>query len=227
MSYDPHAPVRGQVIQYSPLMHGNVIEMAEVKQPTAPVVYIRPPQTATPMMVCQQPIMVHQHPQPVASESLQKYAPQGKWADSICDWPSNLFPSCYCACCFLNGMYITAQMAQKTGFGTFKNALIGYFICLLIGFFLSSATGNGGFLWILPAAFAFCYSISLRLYIARKDNINECGTNPCFGECCCGFWCWYCSVAQMARHVYGYKQVLDGDADPERKDGYMTVQNQV
>lgn len=33
----------------------------------------------------------------------------GRWIDSICDWPANLFPSCYCACCVCCGIYITAQ----------------------------------------------------------------------------------------------------------------------
>jgi hypothetical protein len=42
--------------------------------------------------------------------------PMGQWKDGICDWPKNLFPSCYCACCFFYGFYL---MAQSTFFNSF------------------------------------------------------------------------------------------------------------
>ncbi len=32
-------------------------------------------------------------------------------------------------------------------------------------------------------------------------------------------------IPAVARHVYGYTKVLDGDGDPERADGYGAVQN--
>jgi hypothetical protein len=35
--------------------------------------------------------------------------PPGRWADGICDWPKNMFPSCYCACCCCYGMWLSAQ----------------------------------------------------------------------------------------------------------------------
>ena len=35
--------------------------------------------------------------------------PQGRWGDSICDWPTNMYPSCYCVCCVCCGMYLAAQ----------------------------------------------------------------------------------------------------------------------
>ncbi len=92
--------------------------------------------------------------------------------------------------------------------------------------------------------FAFCFALGLRLFIVSKEGINECGANPCLGECCVGFWCWYCSVAQsksfvfgnvifcliclmyvVARHVYGYSKVFDGDGDPFRPDQYSGSQN--
>ena len=34
---------------------------------------------------------------------------QNRWKDSICDWPNNLFPSCYCVCCCCYGMWLLAQ----------------------------------------------------------------------------------------------------------------------
>ena len=35
--------------------------------------------------------------------------PRNRWGDSICSWPENLFPSCYCVCCVCCGMYLAAQ----------------------------------------------------------------------------------------------------------------------
>eukprot|EP00981_Chlorochromonas_danica_P010176 scaffold3051_cov167-Ochromonas_danica.AAC.35 len=67
--------------------------------------------------------------------------PINRWADNICDWPKNLYPSCYCACCVCWGLYIQAQIAKRS------------------------------------------------LYV-------------------------------VARHLYGYSKVLDGDGDPFRPDGY-------
>ncbi|RYH20941.1 hypothetical protein EON65_21990 [archaeon] len=40
---------------------------------------------------------------------LRQPPPVGHWADGICDWASNLYPSCYCACCVCYGIYIVAQ----------------------------------------------------------------------------------------------------------------------
>lgn len=35
--------------------------------------------------------------------------PRNRWGDSICDWPLNLYPSCYCVCFVCCGMYLAAQ----------------------------------------------------------------------------------------------------------------------
>jgi hypothetical protein len=47
---------------------------------------------------------------------------------------------------------------------------------------------------LMPMFFAFFYAIALRMHVANRENITEFG--GCFGEFCCGFWCWYCSIAQ-------------------------------
>lgn len=146
----------------------------------------------------------------------------GRWADSICDWPSNLFPSCYCVCCVCCGMYLVAQMAEKTGHSSFRNVLLAFCIVCVVGFIVQLIIGGSWIVWI-PAIFASCYAMSLRIHIANRDQITECGQQPCLGECCVGFWCFYCSIAQMARHVYGYTKVYDGDSDPFRPDQYSPV----
>lgn len=42
-------------------------------------------------------------------DSNGRQKPVGEWGDNICDWPKNLYPSCYCSSLCLYGMYIFAQ----------------------------------------------------------------------------------------------------------------------
>lgn len=173
-----------------------------------------PPQQA------QQAGTLHQPIQPNAQ--IRARPPPNRWADSICDWPSNLFPSCWCVCCCYCGMWLVAQMAQKTGCCKFTTVLWVSVGVWIVTFTLEVALNRGFMIW-LPIVYSLIFSIMLRLHIVKQNNITECGTYPypaMLGECCCGFWCWYCSVAQMARHLYGYSKVLDGDSDPDRPDNY-------
>lgn len=150
--------------------------------------------------------------------TIQRQRPVGRWGDNICDWPTNLYPSCYCSCCVCCGMWIVAQMAQKTGCSTFRNIAWGWLICGIVGFILALVLGSGNWIYIIPLIYMLITQIVLRIHIAKRDNITEMG--GCFGECCVGFWCMSCSISQMARHLYGYNKVLDGDGDPDRPDQY-------
>lgn len=155
--------------------------------------------------------------------------PQNRWADNICDWPKNLWPSCWCACCCMNGCYITSQIAEKVGCAKFNVLISMYIVIYIIAIIVQAVTGQNTVVW-LPAICASIFAICVRMHIVKKDNITECGTDSCcnlFGECCCGFWCNCCSIAQMARHIYGYTKVLDGDGDPWRQDQYTQVGQQV
>ncbi len=86
-------------------------------------------------------------------------------------------------------------MAQKTGFASFRTIITTYAVVFVIAFFIQIFAGNAVLLW-LPLLVAFFQALFLRMHIVRRDNITECGNNPVIGEFCCGFWCWYCSVAQ-------------------------------
>ena len=129
---------------------------------------------------------------------------------------------------------------------------MGAFVVIwIVAFILTGIFGSAYFIVLMPLFFAFFFSIGLRLHIVNRDNLMDNG--GCFGEFCCGFWCWYCSVAQskfciiwffrnsptmtlaycatdsffnlVARHVYGYTKVLDGDGDPDRPDNYAPIHN--
>lgn len=68
-----------------------------------------------------------------------------------------------------------------------------------------------------PGVIVWIFAILLRIHIARQYNITSGGA---LLEGCTGFWCCCCSIAQMARHVYGYTKVFDGDSDPDKPDTY-------
>ena len=150
--------------------------------------------------------------------------PLGKWADGICDWPSNVYPSMYCTCCVCGGAWLLGQISEKVGCLKFKYTIAIYALLSIIGFIIALVIpGNGAIMFWLPQIYVFVHIIAVRMYIVKHHQIQECSTNPgCaqFGECCWAFWCNSCSLCQMARYVYGYDQVFDGDGDPYRGDNW-------
>mmetsp|Transcript_9409 Transcript_9409/g.15482 ORF Transcript_9409/g.15482 Transcript_9409/m.15482 type:complete len:172 (+) Transcript_9409:559-1074(+) len=72
----------------------------------------------------------------------------------------------------------------------------------------------------IPFVYALLCAIRLRIHIVRTFKINE---NAAFCEYVLGCCCHPCSIAQMARHLYGYRSVLDGDANPDRPDQYSAA----
>ena len=159
---------------------------------------------------------------PYAPRARRQPPPIGKWADGICDWPSNIFPSCYCTCCILNGVWIVSQMAEKVGMMKFKYSIMAYSAVWLLALIIQLATGSSAVVY-LPFMYVMGLAIALRLHIVKHHQITECSTNPgcaSCGECCWGFCCHCCSVCQMARYIYGYDKVYDGDADVYRGDNW-------
>lgn len=154
--------------------------------------------------------------------------PYGQWESNICNWPANLWPSCYCACCCYCGIYLIAQMAEKTKCMRFHYVLLVWGIAVVVGIIIQALSPGAALSFVyLPATVSIIIAIALRLHIVHTTGIRECGNPGCMnncGECCCGFWCHSCSVAQMARHLYGYSKILDGDADIHRPDGYLPQQ---
>jgi len=58
--------------------------------------------------------------------------PRGMWGSNICDWPLNLFPSCWCALCCWHGCWIVGQMSEKTNFASFRTVAIGYIVMWIV-----------------------------------------------------------------------------------------------
>jgi hypothetical protein len=95
-------------------------------------------------------------------------------------------------------------VSQKTGFAKFSTIIGAYAVIYLISIIITAVTGSTVIIW-LPMIFAFLCQLALRLYVVRKENIMDCGSSPLIGEFCCGFWCWYCSVAQSKKHFLNTK----------------------
>jgi hypothetical protein len=194
--------VAGQNAQ--PTLHSQAYPVQQdLHGDTVPVVVVQPGQQPNHNVV-------PPHPRP----------PNGQWADGICDWPKNLFPSCYCACCFCSGMWLVGQMSEKTGYGTFSRALGMWAFLMLTAVIIQLFTGSAIPMFI-PLFYAIFYAIGLRMHIVRSNQIRQCG-GSC-GECCVGFWCFSCSVSQMARYLYGYNKAFDGDSDINRPDNYAEL----
>ena len=132
------------------------------------------------------------------------------------------------------------SVAQKTGYCSFSSVFVSYVIIYIIALIISIISGSPVvfFLIIIPA---WIFSIFLRFHVVSRYQIVNYGG---FTECLVAFFCCSCSVCQsklralvqlphvfdylyccfcaVARHVYGYRKVFDGDSDPDKKD-YYTV----
>merc|ERR1711871_130510 len=106
------------------------------------------------------------------------------------------------------------QMSEKTNFAPFRNIVNAYFCLYVLCFFLSLFLG--GWVTLIPFLLVWAITINLRIHVARFYNIR----GGCFQEFLTAFFCIGCSVAQMARHIYGYTKVYDGDSDPYVHDYY-------
>ena len=186
-------------------------------------------QGSIPVVVNQQPASAYANNgqggpiDPYAARPRRQPPPIGRWADGICDWPSNLWPSCYCACCIFHGSWLMAQMGEKVGCLKFSYTMWMYCLVLVISLIIEiAAPGSSAMVWG-PMIFVFIHQICLRIHIVKKHQIQECSTNPgCsqFGECGWAFCCCCCSMCQMARYIYGYDKVFDGDGDVYRGDNW-------
>lgn len=149
--------------------------------------------------------------------------PRGKWRDGIFDCGANLWPSCCCvwACNGIGAAWVISQISQKTGYSQFNSIMKPFAFVYVIAWILYvfiQPIGNVIF-WLLGLSMVIL-AVFLRMHVARTYEIND---GACT-ECLTGFFCAPCSVSQMARHVYGYTKVWDGDSDPEVKDHYQPAQ---
>eukprot|EP01039_Chlorochromonas_danica_P005153 gene5153-5664_t len=164
------------------------------------------------------PIMVGQvNSSAPSAPPIQPSRPKNRWADNLCDCKHNLYPSCFCTIFVCYGVWLQAQMAHKLRMINFWTIIYVFIPYWIVAFVLQIVYPATAVLSWMIFIFSLLLSLAIRSRIVSTDNIN--GNNQ-LQECCIGFWCVPCSIAQMARHMYGYKKSLDGDGDPDRPDNY-------
>ena len=145
-----------------------------------------------------------------AYNNANRNRPPNQWADGLCNCCANLFPSCWCASFFCFGQYLLAQISEKVQFKPFKTVMYVFLVIWILAIILMF-TVNPNFIVWLPGVCTAIFGATMRVHIANRDKINGCSRdkncNNCV-ECCQGFLCVGCSSCQMARHVYGYSEVL-------------------
>lgn len=151
--------------------------------------------------------------------SFESYQPpvNGEWHDHLYHCFSNIWPSCICVSFGCNSygysiIYLIGQIANRINFIKTKFLLEIYFILLLIlsiiNLMLYQNSMNLYIILMIPYLFIFIFLILLRYKFVSFFNIQESSLDTFL----ISFLCSPCSLCQMARHLYGYSKVLDGDA---------------
>jgi hypothetical protein len=102
--YDPSLDKTGGV--YHPYdQNTSAANAIHIQQPGG--TYAQPIQP-TPFAISTTNVQAQAFNQPQPLQTRQR-PPLNRWADSLCDCTSNLFPSCWCSFCYFCGIYLIAQ----------------------------------------------------------------------------------------------------------------------
>jgi Cys-rich protein (TIGR01571 family) len=175
----------------------------------------------------------------------QRYVPPtGAFRDGLFNCFSNIWPSCFCVANFYGGgilpAFMAAQISHRIRFLSAKAIAASYIavllIFILIGLFVrvsltsnitdaqavaaanSEANEDMEWLFYAPSLGFLIFLVVLRLKFVDYFKIQESPLQTVAVGLCCAS----CSLCQMARHLFGYKRVLDGDG---RLDGSMDYSN--
>lgn len=132
--------------------------------------------------------------------TIQNQNQSGHWRDGLCDCFTNIFPSC--AMSFFFQCVVLGQISENINFAPCGIVCCGY-VGLWILFLILSAY-LAGFQWALWISIAFLIW-ALRNHLRSTQRISG---NP-LEDCFVSFFCQGCAVAQMARHLFQYREVCD------------------
>lgn len=127
-------------------------------------------------------------------------------------------------------VFLSGQISTRLGLVNTKVVIVSYVaLCLLfwtIAIIISLSGGSQGAsvaLVYIPYIMAFVFFMWLRFKFVEHYQISESG----FETFCTAFWCYPCSLCQMARHTFGYNRILDGDGALEADMVYPPAPSQV
>lgn len=142
------------------------------------------------------------------NDYLLRRPPPGEWRDGICSWSNNLWPSCFCSFFVCCGGWITGQIAQASGYQAFQSFVVPYVVAFTIFIFIFLVTKQVICLFLVWFVI-FIYAVFLRMHFVKRHEITQ--YSP-MQEFFFAIFCCPCSLAQMARHSFGYRLVFEGDS---------------
>jgi hypothetical protein len=125
-------------------------------------------------------------------------------------------------------MYLAGQISGRIGLLTTETVIKVYFgvfvffylLALIIGATAKHPDANAALiLYYAPYLYAFLFIMYLRFKFVQHYGIAESGLETFFTALICN----PCSLAQMARHQYGYGKRLDGDAQLDGRQIYTII----
>lgn len=154
-------------------------------------------------------------PTPLANNSAQRggnklpgyeYSPDiGQPFGRLCECQGTFWMSCCCPC------VVGGQVAQKLNMGSYGMVCIGYITtCVII--LIIEVIVNQGFPWLILWIGWSIYVLTLRLRVKKLWQIP----GDCCEDCWVTFCCLACSLAQVSKHVFGYRNI---DTPPFGSDG--------
>ena len=150
----------------------------------------------------------------------------GVWRDSLCDCGRNLFPSCWCSFCCCHGAWQLGMISERAGSCRLSVVVISYTVFMVLMTIITIAshgTAIGLTAVLLPYIFIGLFAAWIRVHVVGHLGIRAWSSSQTCNnitEGCVGCVCTPCSIAQMARHIYGYNKPFDSDSDPHRADMY-------
>lgn len=126
-----------------------------------------------------------------------------RWKDHLFSCYHQIYPSCICSLvcpCVLVGD-LTAKIQYMPFVFSFLLFITLYFIAI---FLLVTQGGLGGALFTWAFLAMFVCSIRKKIRVQNQFRLGN-DTEDCSNSCCC----MYCVIAQMARHIFQYKNTVE------------------
>lgn len=149
--------------------------------------------------------------QPLPQQQQYVEPPTGKWRDEIFDLFNNIAPSCLGAWCC--GCFALGQIANKIQWRWRYWHIVGLFVVLSVTQFiinLAARDPQSRFIGVRTLS-VIMFLIGFGIALALRQEIRKRFTIPGSGitDCLLSFFCQCCTVAQMMRHLWFYRQSFE------------------
>ena len=126
-----------------------------------------------------------------------------RWRDSLFNCLSQIYPSCVCS--FTFPCIVVGNITAKIKFMPFIFSFAVVIMLYMLAALLCITTGGVGGA-VLTWVFLSFFVCTIRKKIRLQHNFSIGTDSEDFFSACCCMWC---VIAQMARHIFRYRFVLD------------------